>query len=242
MTAANVITPILFACGIGTACAAQVVVEDDANLNVLASLSGDTVALVESDAGLLIRWTSTVDGRRRERWMSMSVHSGDPEVDLRYVNDDSLPDLFWTLRYEEIIGGMLLVAHADSALRVFVTGTEECSIPELVDLDSDGLLDVVRYTAGAITESECEGDALALMCQRQYTTDWATPLFQREGGFVEDVSAARSFYSARAAAHRASATRLSQALASGSVPSARCNETMLSDLRRMAERADSLAQ
>jgi len=215
---------------------------DPAAQRVLAALDADTVWLVTNEQRAFIAWTSNQGAQQVVRWESHSVppHAR-PEVRLAHVNDDAVPDLFWTLAYEGILGGMLLLGQADSALEVFVTGTEECAVPELIDVDADGLLDIVRYTAGALTATECRGDALALACRARFPTDWASPLFQRDSRFVADPPAAKSFYEGRARLYARGATDLEEALRDGSTPSVRCNEAMLRQLRSLAARADSLS-
>jgi hypothetical protein len=164
-------------------------------------------------------------------------------VRLGDLNGDGIPDLFWTMHYEEIIAGMVLFGTRDGAHPVFVTDEQTCRVPELRDLNGDGKTDVVAYEVGALTLDECQGDVEAAPCQRMYATEWAVAWMQIADSFVNDPRRAKSFYANAAREYAMSARRIrgqSGNYDDGLRPS-RCGLSMADRLDSLAARADSLA-
>jgi hypothetical protein len=170
------------------------------------------------------------------------MYSGVPSVELVLVDGDEIPDLFWTLRFEEIIGGMLVVGTPTGAREAFLTDRSICSEPSLQDVNEDGLLDIVEYNTGALTRDECRGDALAMPCQQTYATDWAVAHIQIESGFTNDPSHATQFYLSRSEQYSRSAQQIRQALEDRAAVSPRCDAAMALALDSMAVRAGQLVR
>lgn len=210
--------------------------------SIVAFLGADTVRLVTDEMGNHLEW------RTREstiRWTSRSLFDGKPEVLLSYINTDSTPDLFWTIRFEEIIGGMAILGVDDGARETFTTNAMVCDVPELLDVDGDGLKDVIDYQPGALTTEQCQGDAPSLLCQAKYPTEWVVTWLQRNDAFVLDTLGAGAFYQRLEIQYTDAATRLRRMIAQDSVPEAmllRCDQETARALEALAARAGRIAR
>lgn len=208
-------------------------VEADA---VLATLGGERV--VHDRSGDRMIWTSATG----VRWTSRSLYGARPSVGLRYVNSDTMPDLFWTVMHEDLIGGQLLIAVGDSARSVFVTAEDErCRVPEINDVTGDGIVDILTYPAYAIPLNECYGDALAESCVVEYPTEWTRVLVQRGEEFVENGPDTSGFYENLEGEYTTAATRLEEAVRAGTAP-ARCDSEVVAALRDLAARARAISR
>src|SRR4026207_1770412 len=73
----------------------------------------DTVLLETRQDTSRIVWQTNIGDRRVRRWVSGPTYSGTPMVEVRDLNGDGIPDLFWTLEREEIVAGMVLFGTAN---------------------------------------------------------------------------------------------------------------------------------
>jgi hypothetical protein len=211
---------------------------------VLAVSGGDTVALETRRDTTRIVWRTSTGGQTLRRWESGPTYSTRPVLELKDLNADGIPDLFWTLQYEEIIAGMVLFGTTNGARVEFVTSDRMCRVPELKDINDDGRPDVVSYESGALTFDECRGDALAEPCQRAYPTEWAVAWIQEADSFVNAPSRARRFYADRATEYEAAARQIRNQLANRArpAPSPRCDVHLAAAIDSMGVRARGLAQ
>lgn len=211
---------------------------------VLSVLGRDTVTLETVTDTTRIVWLTNVGHQVVRRWESGPTYGATPMIELEDFNGDSIPDLFWTLRYEEILAGMVLFGTSMGARPVFVTTDDACRLPEVRDINNDGRPDVISYEPGALPLDECRGDPLAEPCQRAYPTEWAVPWIQHADSFVNQPSLAKSFYSDRAKEYEAGADTLRERLARGGngVPSPRCDARLASAIDSLAVRARRIAQ
>src|SRR5690606_373881 len=100
-------------------------------------------------------------GANPEGWRLDSLWGARPAVQLRLIDKDSAPDLFFTVHWEEFVFGELWRGPPGTARLAFKSADDACRVPELRDVNSDGLLDVIDWRVGALRQSECSGDALA---------------------------------------------------------------------------------
>jgi len=204
---------------------------------VLARLAGETIHLQTASGVTKLVWVSTARGRLITRWSSSQLNGALPQVRLALIDDDSIPDLFWTVNYEEIVGGELLLARRDTAVSVFRTSSDEgCRPPELRDVTGDGRPDILTYQPFAVPANECHGDAYVEECVAAYPTEWVRALVQHAGSFVEEPEMARGFYHLLESQYRAAAETLEAALQKGSVP-AGCDQQVANALHQLARRA-----
>lgn len=206
------------------------------NTAVLATYGPDTVRVAPDHDNNVLVWTTYLNGSRVVRWQSRPLHSAVPSVSLRTVDGDSLPDLFWTIRYDEIIGGMLLLGTDDGARTAFQTDERACRIPELVDVTQDGRLDLVEFLPGAFRPEDCQSDPLTILCQAAYPTEWPIVWVQNDSGFAPDLSKAHGFYSEQGAAFARASTQIRKQQAGTTVNEAEspCASRVADSLARMA--------
>jgi hypothetical protein len=210
---------------------------------VLAVLGRDTVFRVADPDGGQLLWASGL--RPRRPWKSGPLLSSSPIVRLTLVNRDSFPDLFLTIQFEEFILGEVLLNGRDGPREVFKSGPDACSVPELKDVNGDGLADVIEKQAGALSRDECRGDPYAGICLEAYPTEWLQVWLQQpDGSFRNDSLNAKEFYSELTKKYSGAARDLRRALAARTGPptqSPRCNEAMAESLDNMAARARRIA-
>jgi len=215
--------------------------------SVVATHDGDTVAIVGDGKELRLRWSSYRNGGAIQRWQSRPLGFAKPSVRLTLISSDSAPDLFWTIAYEDQVGGQLLTATDTGAEVAFSVGSaESCAEPELRDVTSDGLMDIIEYRPDALTADECHGDALAEVCMAGYPLSWAVVRVQKtNGSFVDDPNQASEFYRRQSGRYGKAAESLRTSLKEGVGPparSSRCNESLATALEDMAKRADRRAK
>lgn len=218
--------------------------DDQNDRAVLAALRLDTVfRTVDRDTSRLI-WVSRLR-HDVEPWKSGPLLSSSPMVQLALVNRDSFPDLFYTVQYEEFIFGRLLLGGRSGVREVFKSSDDACSVPELRDINQDGLPDLIDKQAGALSRDECSGDPYASVCLDAYPTEWLQVWIQRPDGiFQNDSVEARQFYAELANRYSQAARDLRSALDKATGPPARsprCNASMAASFESMAARARSIA-
>lgn len=163
---------------------------------VLATLARDTV-LLTGDSVLHVVWRGHPGHDAVVRWTSGRLYGEVPVARLLYANRDSIPDLFVTLNDEEMISGALLVGTARGSRSVYKSGPMTCAVPDLEDVDGDGMVDIVEHWAGAVAPGECRGDAAASPCLDRYHLTWERVLVQQaNGAFLDDSFRIRRYYGA----------------------------------------------
>lgn len=210
---------------------------------VIGRYGGDSVVLIRGEEFNAMVWHRADVARP---WRVDSLLSAEPSVRLAMIDRDSVPDLFFTIRWEEFILGEVWLARGDSAVRAFSSANDACRIPELRDVNSDGLLDAIDWRAGALLAEECTGNVLAQACQEEYTTEWPEVWLQsHDGNFKRDSVGARTFYRDMAVRFADGARDLrSKRAASDGRPSKldRCNDQVAASLEAMGRRADAISR
>lgn len=216
----------------------------DPDTSISTVLGADTVWLVPLEGNTRLLWTSAGIGGRKVRWESRPLYSAMPYAVLIDANGDSIPDLFWTIRHEEFIGGMLLLGSRGGASTAFQTDGRACRVPELRDVTADGRLDVVEYVPGAFTPESCQGDAPAIRCQEEYLTEWPIVWTQSDSGFTPDSSRARRYYLDRGAQFEAAATKILEEVRRQPAGTAHggCDSATARTLQEMGVRAYAIGQ
>jgi hypothetical protein len=203
----------------------------------------DTVAVESHGANSTLVWFTVSDGWRMERWRSRVLHGAQPAVRLVDLNGDGSPDLFWTVDYEEIVGGMALLSDGDSARVAYASDDQEvCRPPQLEDVNSDGVLDLVRYIPFGLEPSLCRGDATTSVCQ-DLPTEWREVWINTAGSFAPDSLAGARFYQSLASEYSRAATTLQhrvESLQRSGGQAGPCDSGVIERLRGMAERARRL--
>lgn len=210
----------------------------------LAILEADTAYLIRREAQNSLVWITRVNQRRVTRWRSGSLYYGLPQVSLTKFNGDSIPDLFWTMRYEEILEGSLLLGTQIAAREAFSVSDSSCSVPQMRDVTDDGQMEILEYVAGALSPEECLGDAWATACQKRFPTEWVRVWVLEEGEIEIDREHSKSFYASLAEDYETASKELGSMLAQdpAEIPSPRCNMEMVKALDELALRAHAIAQ
>lgn len=218
--------------------------QEQTGRTVLATLGPDTVfRAIDRDTNRLI-WVSALR-HGQGAWASGPLLSSSPVVKLAMVTQDSFPDLFYTVQYEEFIFGRLLLGSSTGVREVFKSGPDACSVPELTDVSGDGLPDLIEKQAGALSRDECTGDPYASVCLDAYPTEWLQVWIQQsDGTFRNDSIEAKAFYADLADRYSQAARDLRSALDKATGPPARsprCNASMAASFESMAARARRIA-
>jgi hypothetical protein len=204
------------------------------SLEILAVAGGDTAYLMPGANRFI--WSRS-NGRR---WFMDSLFDARPVANLQLVDQDSIPDLFITVTWEEITLGELWLGRVREELLAFESAEDACRVPELRDVNADGRLDVVDWRAGAVTSSEC-GEMIVEVCRAMYPIEWPDVWIQTSTGtFMRDSTAAKTFYAAMARDYTMAALELRQAISEGAqseLESSQCNDDMAEALDGMAKRA-----
>lgn len=137
---------------------------------VLATFGEDTIRLITDDGRRLI-WTTSVSGRSLVRWRSRDLYSAVPTVLPGDFNRDQVPDLFWAIDFEEIVGGMLLLGESRSAAEIWASDEAQCRPPELQRLENGTYLLIV-HEPGGIPFPLCHSDASLSQCVEAVPSHW----------------------------------------------------------------------
>lgn len=206
--------------------------------SVLAVQGNDTVRIT-SDGGRHLIWTSLVAGSSITRFRSGDLFSGIPKVNLADMTADGTLDLFVTFDYEEMRSGLLLRGTPDGSSLAFSTAQENtCRVPELLDANGDGRLDVIAYIQGPFTAEMCRGEERYDVCSTTYPLYWAEVHVQdRAGAFDPTTTGLTAFYRQLRDEYQAALERLRDEPADG--PCAGSELRML--LNRAVQRATELS-
>lgn len=211
---------------------------------VLAALGGDTVFLRQLPGDNRLLWVSG-SGPGRQEWRSASFGAARPVVRLVFIDPDSLPDVFFTVEYEEFIFGRALVGGPAEAQEVFRSSENACRVPELRDVTGDGRLEILDFQAGALGVEECSGDPYAQRCQELFPTEWISVWSVQDGSQIRTRGPGlRGFYADLALDYQRAAGNLATILDAGDPAgrlSPRCDQSMVVALEIMASRAEAIA-
>jgi hypothetical protein len=211
---------------------------------VLATLGGDTVFLRQLPGDNRLLWASG-SGPGRQEWRSTSFGAARPVVRLAFIDPDSIPDLFFTVEYEEFIFGRVLLGGPAEVQEAFRSSENACRVPELRDVTGDGRLEILDFQTGALAVEECSGDPYAQRCQELFPTEWISVWSVQDGSQIRASGPGlRGFYANLALDYQRAAGELATILNAGDPGgrlSPRCDQSMVVALERMASRAESIA-
>ena len=204
---------------------------------VLDGMGPDT-AWFTPDGNLV--WTRTNADERSQLYYVDDLYSVFVDGEFRFINQDSLIDLFWTLDGEYSGGQLLLGRTGEPEVALSLGG---CVSPSLKDVSGDGLVDVVDYTGGGLLDEVCN-DLMHSACFDDYDL-WAWPTFylQANDSFKLDTIVMSASYAPYGDRYRSSRDRMEAAWTAnaGSFLDWCDVPEMLSILDRLAERADRLS-
>lgn len=205
---------------------------------VLSILGGDTVLEVQESAPH-VEWRSSAAGLR---WRSGRLVGAAPSARLFRLGHDSAPSMWTSYVDEEMLGAVVYRATSRGIERTYVSDSASCAVPELRDVDRDGLLDIVEHLPGALPLMECRNDATTQPCIDRYHLTWERALIQgADGRFSDDSSRAKAFYRSQYVLYGRSATRLRDDIDVLAPAADACDREMLSSLQLLAQHAKRLA-
>lgn len=165
--------------------------------------AGDTVLLAEADNSraydvksgdsTAVVWSVRDSTGWRSIWRSRDLLGAAPTAKLEDVNGDGTADLFWSIEYEGLVGGMVVLRRSDGVTELW-PDVKHCMRPQLEDADHRVL--VVAYLSGAYSPDDCE-DPSAQPCLTRFQIAWpqfyrvegqALVKFRREPAYYRDLS------------------------------------------------------
>lgn len=161
---------------------------------LLAEVDDSRAYYVKSRDSSAIVWSVKDSSGWRRVWRSRDLLGAPPKAELQDLNGDGRADLFSSIEYEELVGGMVVLRGRDGVTELPLD-VEHCRRPELQSADHQPL--VVAYLSGAYTSDECE-DPSAQVCLRRFQIAWpqfyrvegeALVAFRRNPAFYRDLSA-----------------------------------------------------
>jgi hypothetical protein len=171
---------------------------------ILADAPGSRAYLVshrfKSPKGAFWRDSSVIDWSAHDStgwrliWSSSELLGALPTATLKDFNGDGTADLFWSIDYEDLIGGMVVVRRPGGVTEL-VPDVKDCLPPGVQTTGHQTL--VVAYLSGAFSPDDCAG-APGRACQARFQITWpqfyriegqSLVAFRREPGFYRDLSA-----------------------------------------------------
>lgn len=218
---------------------------------VLATLDSDTAALYwgrgdrRPDDSSPVRisehlaWTTTTGRKRVLRMISENVAMEGSRVTLVDMNRDSVADMFWTTEAEGGVGGDLYIAVGDSSKHVF-SAANACRIPELRDINDDGVPEILHFQSVAFTRDECEFESTAIACRQKVHADWVAVYSAVRDTIVQLTRGTEAFYRELAGRYEHDAAALrAMSREQGIQPESTCPArvpAVLDSLARLAKR------
>jgi hypothetical protein len=139
-------------------------------------------------------WSAQDSTGWRVIWSSNDLSGALPTVVLKDFNGDGVADLFWSIDYEDLLGGMVVVRRPGGVSEL-APDVEDCLRPEVQTIDHHTL--VVAYLSGAFSLDHC-GYPPGRACLARFQITWpqfyrvegqSLVAFRREPGFYRDLSA-----------------------------------------------------
>lgn len=146
--------------------------------------SGDSSAVV---------WSVREPTGWRSIWRSRDLLGAAPTAKLQDVNGDGAADLFWSIDYEGLVGGMVVLRSTNGVTELW-PDVQHCLRPEMQTINNQHL--IVAYLSGAYSSAECE-DPPAQVCLTRFQIAWpqfyrvegqTLVEFRREPAFYRDLS------------------------------------------------------
>lgn len=212
---------------------------------VVFSSTHDSVYIERIGQSRHLVWQKRQDASWQFFWRSLDIYGGGPKVVVADVNEDGTTDIFWSLRFEEIIGGMFVLDSAGRAMEVHVP-VPNCQEPVL-ERDEQGYLLKV-FSPGVYSAEECSDmDVEVALCGQEVMVDW--PHFYRVVGVgLQEEHGSMAFYRALATQYQQGAERMdslfrtdAQVGNSGMKFSELCRKDLPGQLRVLADSANRLA-
>jgi len=142
----------------------------------------------------VMNWSAQDSTGWRLIWSSSELMGALPTATLKDFNGDGTADLFWSIDYEDLIGGMVVVRRPGGVTEL-VPDVKDCLTPEVQTTDHQTL--VVAYLSGAFSPDDCAG-APGRACLARFQIAWpqfyrvegqSLVAFRREPGFYRELSA-----------------------------------------------------
>lgn len=212
---------------------------------VVFSSAHDSVYIERVGQSRHLVWQKRQGASWHSLWRSLDIYDGGPEVFVADVNEDGTTDLFWSLRFEEIIGGMFVLDRAGKALEVRIP-VPSCQEPVL-ERDERGYLLRV-FAPGVYSAGECKDMNVEVeLCGQEIMADWPH-FFRVVGVALQEERGSAGFYHALATQYQRDAERMDslfqtevQVGAGGKKFSELCKKDLPGQLRVLADSANRLA-
>jgi len=212
------------------------------SVQVLRATNDQRIYLGHDSLGRYLIWETRSESGWHKIWRSLPLYGALPEVRLEDFNADQIPDLFWTIDYDEFVGGMLVLHRSEGAIELH-PGVEECQTPRIEKIGHTYQL--VVYEPGVYSAEECV-EPVIRRCLSTIPGSWPR-YFAVEGNELKEIQRDPSYYRDLAIHYREAADLLERLIEDGAelpgtnTPANYCGEGTPEKLRQLADRADGMA-
>ena len=169
---------------------------------LLSERDGNRVYLVDADTLTYLVWLAGAPWGYRT-WKSGDTYGGVPHVELADVNGDGALDLFWTLQYEEILEGMIVLNKKENFVTAFPK-VAECQVPQLERVNGRYLY--IAFVPGAYELDRCLDPVVGGNCAEKFHGNWPR-FYSVVDSTLTEVRPGKERYPQLAALYRSEAAR-----------------------------------
>jgi hypothetical protein len=128
----------------------------------------DRVTVMNDSSLRQVVWEHRSSGKWTTYWKSLDIYGAEPTLRLADMNKDGRVDLFWSIAFEEIVGGSVVFYSPSGPVAVPIP-IDECAQPQLTS-DSLGYL-VIAQGAGVVAADQCN-EMDAEICANDAFSTW----------------------------------------------------------------------
>lgn len=185
----------------------------DTTEQVLFESDGTRLYIVGMDANRHLVWDQKANGTWSRFWMSDNLYHGFPEFEFADLNGDAVDDLFWSMEYEEIVGGMVVFNAEGRPVERPLT-LAQCAAPVLKK-DTAGYL-ITAFGPALYSKDKCR-DVDVGICDVEHVTTWPHA-FRIVGLELQEEQLPSETYSVLAEAYLHQAAKLDSLMREGTRP------------------------